>query len=299
MILYRTSHTTLYHYSDPVTLCHNEAHLLPRNLSRQRCLDARLHIFPRPAVYHERKDFFGNRVVYFSLEEPHEALEVTALSELQLFPLPPPDLDATPAWEEVQHLLRHDSGRGAVEARQFLLDSVFVNASGLFAEYARPSFAMGRPLLAAVHDLMRRIFTEFTYDPTFTTVATPVSEVLEHKRGVCQDFAHFAIACVRALGLAARYVSGYLETRPQEGQPQLVGTAASHAWVSVYCPDLGWVDFDPTNDLMPLDRHIVVAWGRDYSDVTPLKGTIVGGGQHALQVTVEVKRGEEPEPEFS
>jgi len=295
VIRYRISHTTAYHYSEPVTLCHNEAHLLPRNLSRQRCLDARLHISPRPAVYHERKDFFGNRVVYFSVEEPHLALEVTALSELQLFPLPPPDLDATPAWEEVQHLLRHNSGRGAVEARQFLLESVFASASVLFAEYARPSFVEGRPLLAAVHDLMRRIFTEFTYDPTSTTIATPVSEVLEYKRGVCQDFAHFAIACLRSLGLAARYVSGYLETIPQEGQPQLLGAAASHAWVSVYCPELGWVDFDPTNDLMPSDRHIIVAWGRDYSDVTPLKGTILGGVKHELKVEVEVSRIEENE----
>jgi transglutaminase-like putative cysteine protease len=295
VIRYRTSHTTRYHYSEPVTLCHNEAHLLPRNLSRQRCLDARLHISPRPAVYHERKDFFGNRVVYFSVEEPHLALEVTALSELQLFPLPLPDLDATPAWEEVQHLLRHDSGRGAVEARQFHLESVFASASVLFAAYARPSFVEGRPLLAAVHDLMRRIFTEFTYDPTSTTVATPVSEVLEYKRGVCQDFAHFAIACLRSLGLAARYVSGYLETLPQEGQSQLLGAAASHAWVSVYCPELGWVDFDPTNDLMPSDRHVIVAWGRDFSDVTPLKGTILGGVKHELKVEVEVSRIEENE----
>ena len=295
MILYRISHTTVYHYSEPVTLCHNEAHLLPRNLSRQRCLDAQLRISPRPAVYYERKDFFGNRVVYFSVEEPHEALEVTALSELQLFPLPLPNLDATPAWEEVQSLLRHDDGRGAVEARQFLLDSAFVNTSVLFAEYARPSFAAGRPLLAAVHDLMRRIFTEFTYDSTFTTIATPVTEVLKHKRGVCQDFAHFAIACLRAVGLAARYVSGYLETHSQGGQPQLIGAAASHAWVSVYCPELGWVDFDPTNDLMPSDRHFIVAWGRDYSDVAPLKGTILGGVKHELKVGVEVNRIEENE----
>lgn len=295
MIQYRISHTTRYHYSEPVTLCHNEAHLLPRNLSRQRCLDARLHIAPRPAVYHERKDFFGNRVVYFSIEEPHLALEVTALSELQLFPLPSPDLDATPAWEEVQHLLRHDTGRGAIEARQFLLDLPFVSAHVSFAEYASPSFASGRPLLSAVHDLMQRIFTEFTYDPTFTTIATPVSEVFEYKRGVCQDFAHFAIACLRSLGLAARYMSGYLETLPQEGQSQLLGAAASHAWVSVYCPELGWVDFDPTNDLMPSDQHIIVAWGRDFTDVTPLKGTILGSVKHELKVEVEVSRIEENE----
>jgi transglutaminase-like putative cysteine protease len=246
-------------------------------------------------VYQERKDFFGNRVVYFSIEEPHETLAVTALSELQLFPLPLPDLEATPGWEEVQRRLRSEVNRGVLEARQFLLDSPFISAHASFADYASASFAPGRPLLSAVHDLMRRIFTEFTYDPEFTTIATPVSEVLVHQRGVCQDFAHFVIACLRSLGLAARYVSGYLETLSQEGQLQLLGAAASHAWVSVYCPELGWVDFDPTNNLMPSDRHIVVAWGRDYSDVPPLKGTLLGGVNHDLTVRVEVHKIEENE----
>jgi transglutaminase-like putative cysteine protease len=295
MTVYRVRHVTSYRYSEPVSLCHNEAHLLPRSLSHQRCLDAHLHIAPRPAVYHERKDFFGNRVVYFSIEESHAALEVAALSEMQLSPLPAPELAATPAWEQVQTLLRHEEHRGVLEARQFLLDSPFVSTDAAFAEYARASFAPELPLLVAVHDLMRRIFTEFAYDPAFTTIATPVSEVFAHKRGVCQDFAHLAIACLRSLGLAARYVSGYLETFPRDGQSQFIGTAASHAWVSVYCPQLGWVDFDPTNDLMPADRHIVVAWGRDYSDVTPLKGTILGGMEHELKVGVEVNRIEENE----
>ena len=295
MTHYRVTHLTHYHYSAPVTLCHNEAHLLPRNLSCQRCLDARLHISPRPTVYQERKDFFGNRVVYFSIEEPHETLAVTALSELQLFPLPLPALEATPGWEEVQRRLRSEVSRGVLEARQFLLDSPFISAQASFADYARMSFAPERPLLSAVHELMRRIFTEFTYDPEFTTIATPVSEVLVHQRGVCQDFAHFAIACMRSLGLAARYVSGYLETIPREGQPQLLGAAASHAWVSVYCPELGWVDFDPTNNLMPSDRHIIVAWGRDYSDVPPLKGTLLGGVNHDLTVGVEMRKIEENE----
>jgi transglutaminase-like putative cysteine protease len=296
-MLYRVRHLTQYHYGQPVTLCHNEVHLLPRNLSRQRCVDARLHISPTPTVYHERKDFFGNRVVYFSIEEPHETLDVLAVSELELLPLPPPDLQATPVWEDVRTRLRHEVNRGALEARQFVLDSPFISANVAFAEYASASFAPGRPLLLAAHDLMRRIFIEFTYDPEFTTIATPVSEVFAHKRGVCQDFAHFAIACLRSLGLAARYVSGYLETIPHKGQLQLIGAAASHAWVAVYCPELGWIDFDPTNDLMPSDRHIVVAWGRDYSDVTPLQGTILGGVDHELQVGVEVRRVEDNEAE--
>ena len=292
---YSINHTTQYQYSNPVTLCHNEAHLLPRSLSRQRCLDARLYVQPTPAVYHERKDFFGNRVVYFSIEEPHSTLAVTASSEMEMSSLALPDVQATPMWEEVQQLLRQGVNRGALEARQFLLDSPMVTASALFAAYAMEIFTPGRPLLLATQELTRRIFTEFTYDLEFTTVATPVDEVFAHKRGVCQDFAHFAIACLRSLGLAARYVSGYLETLPVADQPQLIGTAASHAWMSVYCPELGWVDFDPTNDLMPSDRHIIVAWGRDYSDVTPLKGTILGGGEHELKVEVEVRKVEERE----
>jgi len=290
MTQYRVRHTTRYRYSEMVPLCHNEVHLLPRNLSRQRCIDAWLQISPPPTVHHERKDFFGNRVVYFSIEEPHTTLEVTAQSELELLPMPPPDLETTVAWEVVQTSLRQETNRGALEARQFLLDSPFITAPMPFAEYAQASFVAGRPLLSAVQDLMRRIHSEFTYDPQFTTVATPVSEVFAHQRGVCQDFAHFAIACLRALGLAARYVSGYLETLPPKDQPKLVGTTASHAWVSVYCPELGWVDFDPTNNLLPSTQHIVVAWGRDYSDVTPVKGTILGGVEHELQVEVEVKK---------
>jgi transglutaminase-like putative cysteine protease len=290
MMLYRITHTTLYQYSEAVTLCHNEAHLLPRSLSRQRCVDAQLHVQPRPAVYHERKDFFGNRVVYFSIEDPHTTLEVTAWSEMEMTVVPHPDLQATPAWEEVRKRIGSDLGRNALEARQFVLNSPFIATAAAFAEYASSSFPPGRPVLAAVHDLMHRIFTEFTYDSEFTTVATPVSEVFAHRRGVCQDFAHFAMACLRSLGLAARYVSGYLETVPVEGKPELIGAAASHAWVSVYCPDLGWVDFDPTNNLLPSDRHVVLAWGRDYSDVAPLKGTILGGGEPELKVGVEVKR---------
>jgi len=295
-MLYRVQHTTLYQYSEPVTLCHNEAHLLPRSLSWQRCLETQLHIHPKPMVSHERKDFFGNRVMYFSIEESHLALEVTAWSEMEINAVSPPDVQATPAWEEVRQRIEHDLGRNALEARQFALPSPFIPTSTAFAEYASVSFSAGRPFLAAVHDLTRRIFYEFTYDPESTTVATPVSEVFAHRRGVCQDFAHFALACLRSLGLAARYVSGYLETAPLNGETELIGSAASHAWVSVYCPELGWVDFDPTNDLIPADRHIVVAWGRDYSDVTPLKGTIFGGGEPELKVGVEVRKVEKGAP---
>jgi transglutaminase-like putative cysteine protease len=252
-----------------------------------------VEVSPRPRVYHERKDSFGNRVAYFSVEQSHTLLQVTARSEVELSPLPPPQLGDTPPWEEVQTRLGNEINRGVLEARQFQLDSPLINTDATFAQYADASFSPSRPFLSAVQDLMLRIFTEFTYDSEFTTVATPVHDVFTHRRGVCQDFAHFAIACLRSLGFAARYVSGYLETRPPEGQTQLVGTAASHAWMSVYCPDLGWVDFDPTNNLLAADQHIVLAWGRDYSDVTPLKGTILSGVEHELQVSVEVTRVED------
>lgn len=290
MISYRVSHTTQYHYREPVSLCHNEAHLLPRSLPHQLCLYSQLQIQPQPAVWHERKDFFGNRVAYFAVQEPHTTLEVTALSEVQIIPRDIPDLESALAWEEAGTLLRRDLDPNVLEVRQFLLDSPLVSTSQVLTNYGKPSFSSSRTLLEAAHDLMRRIHEEFTYDPEFTTIATPLSEVFEHRRGVCQDFAHLAIACLRSLGLAARYVSGYLDTSSPPGQPCQADTAASHAWLSVYSPGQGWVDFDPTNDQIPTDRYITVAWGRDYSDVTPLKGTILGGGDHVLQVAVEVRR---------
>ena len=290
MIRYRVNHSTQYRYSEAITQCHNEARLFPRSLTAQRCMDASIEVSPKPKVYHERKDIFGNRVVYFSVEQSHTELQVIARSEVELSPPFPPQLDNTPAWEEVKTHLHNEITRGTLEARQFQLDSPLIRTDTEFAQYADVSFPPHRPFLSAVRNFMQRIFTEFTYDSEFTTIATPLRDVFAHKRGVCQDFAHFAIACLRSLGFAARYVSGYLETRPPEGHKELIGTAASHAWVSVYCPELGWVDFDPTNNLMPLDQHIIVAWGRDYSDVTPLKGTIFGGVEHELQVSVQVMR---------
>lgn len=292
---YRVLHTTQYTYSEPVPLGHNEAYLLPRTLAHQQCLASQLQIEPVPTLRCEREDFFGNRVVYFAIHEPHTRLIVTACSEVQIVPRDMPSLSGSPPWETVCEHLRYESSPAALEARQFVLDSPFVCASPILAAYAEPSFGRGRPVLEAVHDLMRRIHHDFTYDPHFTTVATPVSEVFEHRRGVCQDFAHLALGSVRSLGLAARYVSGYLET-PSPDKADFIGAAASHAWLSVYSPEHGWIDFDPTNDQIPAGQHIVVAWGRDYSDVTPLKGVILGGGEHALQVTVEVNRVGEGQP---
>ena len=290
MIRYRVTHVTAYRYTASVPQCQNEAHLLPRATPRQKCEHARLRIEPLPTVCQDREDFFGNRVTYFAVQEPHVSLSVTAQSTILLVPATLPYFRASPAGDEVRRTVSKDTSRAGIEARQFLLDSPLVHRSATLAAYAATSFTPDRPLLEAVADLVQRIYQEFTYEPEATTVATPLHTVLERRQGVCQDFAHVAIGCLRTQGIAARYVSGYLETAVPDGQPQLTGAAASHAWVSVYCPGQGWIDFDPTNNIVPIDQHITLAWGRDYSDVTPLKGVVVGGGSPALDVAVTAER---------
>ncbi len=284
---YRITHTTEFLYEARVGLCYNEARLLPRALPQQTVVSAALQIEPAPNDCYERFDFFGNRTAYFSLQQPHERLTVTASSELETTAAPAA-ADGDLSWETAREHLRSDRGAEGVEASQFVLDSPIVAVDERLADYARPSFTPGRPLAEAVHDLMQRIYTEFTYDPEFSTIATPLKEVLAHRSGVCQDFAHLAIGCLRAQGLAARYVSGYIETQPPPGQKRLVGTDASHAWFSVYHPGAGWLDFDPTNNQRPGTQHITLAWGRDFADVTPLKGVAYGGGEHKLKVAVDV-----------
>ena len=281
-------HTTRYRYSAPVTLCHNEAHLRPRGLPGQECLDARIRIEPAPARYHERLDYFGNPVSYFAVQDPHAQLTVTASSTVRRTAPLPIDPEHSAAWQTVGERLRATSDATVLAARELVLDSPLVAASPALAALAAPSFPFGRPLLAAAHDLTHRIHREFVYDPHFTTVSTPLAEVLAQRRGVCQDFAHLAIGCLRALGLPARYVSGYLPTIPPPGQERVRGADASHAWFAVFDPDVGWVDFDPTNDQIVGASHVTTAWGRDYADVTPLKGVVFGGGAHTLDVAVEI-----------
>jgi len=289
---YRVTHRTEYFYSGTVSQCHNLAHLRPRDSDRQQCLQQQLQITPVPNDIAEHTDFFGNHVSYFSIQQPHQSMTVTASSEVVLHgnagQLP---LYNDAPWDEVRKRLAAPQAADTSEQRQFTLDSPLAATAPELANYAMTSFPAGRPLLEAVHDLMQRVYTDFTYHPGFTTISTPLSEVLASRRGVCQDFAHLAIACLRSLGLAARYVSGYLETLPLPGQQKLQGADESHAWFSVYLPDNGWVDFDPTNNQVPLDQHITTAWGRDFSDVTPLKGVIYGGDPgHRLQVSVDVER---------
>ena len=287
---YRVVHTTRYRYSQLVALCHNEAHLRPRSCDRQHCSDSRLVVEPAPALTHERIDFFGNAVTYFAVQQPHDLLTVTATSSVELRPVvPSPNFEASLPWDTMTLRLASDHSPVAIVARQLALESPMVATSPDLAEFARPSFTAARPLLAAVHDLSRRIHREFVYDPNFTTIATPLSEVLMLRRGVCQDFAHLAIGCLRSLGLPARYVSGYLQSVPPPGQPRLRGADTSHAWFAVFDPDIGWIDFDPTNDQIANDQHVTTAWGRDYSDVTPLKGVVFGGGAHTLEVAVDME----------
>jgi transglutaminase-like putative cysteine protease len=287
---FRVRHLTRYVYEEPVSLCHSIAHLKPRTRPGQAVASSQVRVDSLPAVSREHTDFFGNRVSYFSIQQSHTSLEVAALSEVEVTPAAPPDLSATPPWEQILEHLHEGHSHATLDARIFTLPSPYVPLLAESVDYARTSFAPGRPVLEAVADLMGRIFREFEYDPQFSTVATPLTEVLKHRKGVCQDFAHLALACLRGLGLPARYVSGYLETLPPPGQPKLQGSDASHAWFSLFVPGSGWVDFDPTNDQVPREQHITAAVGRDFQDVTPLRGVFYGGGEHELEVAVDVDR---------
>ncbi|MFZ2404749.1 MAG: transglutaminase family protein [Methylobacter sp.] len=296
---YRITHSTLYQYSQLVGLCQNEARLQPRDFWRQQCQSSRFDISPEPGDFHERRDFFGNRVAYFAIQQAHQRLMVTAVSEVTVFPRQScDDLANLTAWEQVRDQLQGSPGQTQqqdgydelLDAKLYVLDSPMVTAGAELADYARSSFLPNRPLVQVVADLMQRIHADFTYAPSSTTIATPLSDVLHFRRGVCQDFAHLAIGCLRSFGIAARYVSGYVETQPEPGKQRLVGADASHAWFAVYVPGAGWLEFDPTNNKLPFDQHITLAWGRDYTDVTPLKGIAFGGGQHTLSVSVDVLR---------
>jgi transglutaminase-like putative cysteine protease len=287
-MLYRIRHITTYHYSDPVSLCHNLAHLTPRNSPFQECFETDLRISPEPAVMTIQRDFFGNPATFFSIQEPHTTLDVIAQHVVEITPRTGTFSLASPSWESVRDQLAQHVDEELLLAYAFAFDSPYIQTSEELAEFAASSFTPGRPLLEATLDLTKKIHREFRYDPKATTVTTPLREMFVNRRGVCQDFAHLQIGCLRSLGLAARYISGYLCTEPPPGQPRLVGADASHAWLSVYCPNLGWIDFDPTNGVIPGDKHILVAWGRDYDDVSPIKGVILGGGQHRVTVGVDV-----------
>lgn len=292
MTRYRVTHRTDYTYPQAITRGYNEARLAPRPTAAQRVLRHEVTIHPHPAYRSERTDYFGNGVLHFTIQHPHSRLTVTAVSEVELVhPVPELGLETSMAWEQAASATGEDHSPAGLDARQHLLPSPLVPHLPEIGDYARASFTTGRPVADAVADLMGRIYTDFTYDPTATSVTTPLDRVFRERRGVCQDFAHLAIGCLRAMGLAARYVSGYLETAPPPGQEKLRGADASHAWFAVFDPRLGWLDFDPTNNVVPADQHVTTAWGRDYGDISPLKGIIFGGGQgQQSEVAVDVER---------
>ncbi len=289
---YRVIHTTEYHYSESVGRCYNLANVIPRETPRQTCLSNQLKVQPIPAHANKREDYFGNAAYYFAIQKQHCDMAITAESEVEVSEHnDEPTLEFGLSCAAVKEKLWTQADGETFMAREYLLDSPMIKATDTLKAYAAPLFTSDRPLLSAVRALTQKIYEDFAYEPGVTNVATPLAEVLKHKRGVCQDFAHVAIGCLRALGFPARYVSGYLETLPPPGQEKLVGADATHAWLSVYSPGEGWFEFDPTNDKMAGEQHIVTAWGRDYSDVTPLRGVLFGGGEtHQLKVGVTVQR---------
>ncbi len=288
-MIYRVVHRTEYQYGEAAALCYNEARVQPRDCARQRCLKSVVEVEPRPVDRRERTDYFGNRVTWFAIQQPHETLVVTATSEVARDEEEDFCFGSDTPWEQVRDQLGDERSPEILAVLGYRYDSPIIVPDAEMADYAGDSFPPGRPLMEAVQDLTARIHRDFKYAPGMTTVATPLSEVIAYRRGVCQDFAHFAIGCLRAQGLAARYVSGYLETLPPPGRPKLVGADASHAWFAVFLPGSGWLDFDPTNNLRPTERHITIGWGRDFADVTPLKGVAFGGGKQKLKVSVDVQ----------
>lgn len=288
---YRISHTTEYRYQEPVTLCHNECRLTPRNQGAQSCSRTVFSIEPPPSVFRERTDYFGNRVVYFDVETAHTLLRVHVVSDVRTEPRSLL-LGGELPWEAARDLVARADSAEVRAVREFVFPSPLLPPHAPLRDWAAVSFPPGRPLLEGLLDLMHRVHGEFRFDPVATDVSTPLARLLDLRSGVCQDFAHLAIAALRVLGLPARYVSGYLETLPPPGRPKLIGADASHAWFEAWVPDAGWLGFDPTNDQMPSAQHVTVAFGRDYGDVAPLKGVIFGGGEHTLSVAVDVT----PEP---
>ena len=287
-MLYDLSHRTTYRYSQPVSLAQHFLHMTPRVAAGQTTHRTALSITPEPTYATNGMDYFGNPTTFLSIEQFHSELAIHTRNRIEVKKPPPPDPEATMPWDKVYDAIVADRSLDGLDAIQYAYPSPKTVVRADIETYARVSFPPGRPVLAGARDLTRRIFQEFAYDPTATTVTTPVDAVFAIRRGVCQDFAHFELACLRKLGLAARYVSGYLLTTPPAGQPRLVGADASHAWLSVWCPGHGWVDLDPTNNLLPRDEHITLAWGRDYADVSLVNGVIFGGGEHTIQVAVDV-----------
>ncbi len=293
-MIYRVRHATRYDYRTPADLGVHLAHLRPRHLPVQTVLRSEVRAAPAVSWRHEGRDHFGNDVTWLFLDAAHAAFEVTSESTVDvLFPELPAAED-TPTWEAAA-LAAAEGGKAGWQAAEFVFDSPLAPSDPDARAYAAVSFPRGRPALAALLELNARIKRDFTFRPGVTTTATPIRDVLRRREGVCQDFAHMMISMVRAFGVPARYVSGYIRTRPAVGQPRRLGADQSHAWVGAWLgPDFGWVDLDPTNGIVVHDEHVVLGWGRDYSDVAPLRGVILGGGEQALSVEVHLEALSEP-----
>ena len=286
---YRVRHTTRYRYAKTVDLASHMLHLSPRSLPQQRVLGASITATPEPSRRTGAIDHFGNTVNWLFLDRPHESFEVAAEAAVEVELPPPPSAAATLPWEAVAAAAR-EGGEGAWQAAEFTFDSPMVPAEPGAADYARPSFPPGRPVLAGLLEMLARIRRDFAYRAGVTTIATPIARVLEQRAGVCQDFSHLMIAGLRGLGLPARYISGYIRTRPPPGELPRRGADQSHAWVGCWLGAAhGWVDLDPTNDLVVRDEHVVLGWGRDFGDVSPLRGVLLGGGEHTLAVSVDLE----------
>jgi transglutaminase-like putative cysteine protease len=288
-MIYKISHRTTYKYESFVSFGTHVACLKPRTFTRNRLIENELIIRPTPATCSERVDYFGNLLCFFTIQEPHKVLTVESRSEMAVGGERVYGQASSPPWEQSKLSLSSVGSQDAFEARQFQFESPRIRRRSEYAAYAIESFTAKRPMKEALLDLTERIHRDFRFDAKVTTVRTATEEVFKKRRGVCQDFAHMQIACLRSLGLAARYVSGYLRTYPQAGKARLVGADASHAWVSAYCRGVGWIDLDPTNNVVPSDGHATIAWGRDYGDVSPLRGLILGGKEHILDVAVDME----------
>jgi transglutaminase-like putative cysteine protease len=287
-MIYDVSHKTVYRYTTPVVQSQHIVHMSPRLVERQRVKGHTLLVDPAPTIRNEREDYYGNRVVLFDIEQEHDELTVHAKSTIEVAARQPVDLPGSAAWETLAEAPASGTGALGLDVVRYACASRHTRPTLELAEYAKKSFSPNRAVLLGAWDLVTRIYHDFVFDPTATDISTPVTQVLHRRRGVCQDFSHLALACLRALHLPARYVSGYILTSPPPGQPRLAGADASHAWISVWAPEAGWVDFDPTNGLMPREEHITIAYGRDYDDVSPISGILLGGSEHSVTVGVDV-----------
>lgn len=290
MPIFTIRHRTLYDYSEAVELSVNQARLRPRELPGQRLMQFSLESEPKLDAYQEGSDFFGNPTSIFHVASSHERFEIRTESKVDVSWADRDKPPVTSPWEDTVEALAAPAGPEAQDAIQFVLDSPLVRVFPELREYAASSFPAGRPLGEAANHLMRRIHRDFRFIPGSTSLKTTLEMVFQTRCGVCQDFSHLMLGCLRSLGLAARYVSGYIETIPTPGKAKLVGADATHAWISVFAAGTGWLDFDPTNRALPGPQHITLAWGRDFSDVSPLRGVLYGGGSQKLKVEVDVLR---------